>query len=141
LKDIGEQNWEYAHRLFQCVAVASRPLRVEELAELLSFDYDAESTPTLREDWRHEDPAHAVRSTTSSLLAIVDVDGTRVIQFAHSRLKEYLTSNRLADAGTTLSRFHVSMTQAHTIVAQACLDVLLHINESITEDIRKNLSC
>ena len=139
LKDIGEQNWEYAHRLFQCVAAASRPLRVEELAEFLAFDYDAESTPTLREDWRHEDPAHAVRSTCSSLLAIVDVDGTRVIQFAHFSVKEYLTSDRLADARPTLSRFHVSMTQAHTIVAQACLGVLLHIDESITEDGLKKL--
>ena len=139
LKDIGEQNWEYAHRLFQCVAAASRPLRVEELAEFLAFDYDAESTPILREDWRHEDPAHAVRSTCSSLLAIVDIDGTRVIQFAHFSVKEYLTSNRLADAGPTLSRFHVSMTQAHTIVAQACLGVLLHIDESITDDGLKKL--
>ena len=139
LKDIGEQNWEYARRLFQCVAAASRPLRVEELAEFLAFDYDAESTPTLREDWRHEDPAHAVRSTCSSLLAIVDVDGTRVIQFAHFSVKEYLTSSRLADAKPTLSRFHVSMSEAHTIVVQACLGVLLHIDEGITEDGLKKL--
>ena len=33
LEEIDEQNWEYAHRLFQCVAAASRPLRVDELAE------------------------------------------------------------------------------------------------------------
>jgi hypothetical protein len=34
LKGIDEQNWEFVHRLFQCVAVASRPLLVKELAEL-----------------------------------------------------------------------------------------------------------
>jgi hypothetical protein len=34
LRDIDEVNWEFAHRLFQFVAVASRPLRVKELAEL-----------------------------------------------------------------------------------------------------------
>ena len=139
MKDIGELDWEYAHQLFRCVAAASRPLLVEELAEFLAFDYDAESTPTLREDWRHEDPTHAVRSPCSSLLAIVDVDGTRVIQFVHFSVKEYLTSNRLADARPTLSRFHVSMTQAHTIVAQACLGMLLHIDENITEDGLKRL--
>jgi len=139
LKHIDKHNWEYAHRLFQCVAASSRPLRVEELAEFLAFEYDAESTPTLREDWRQEDPARAVQSTCSSLLVIVDVDGTRVIQFAHLSVKEYLTSKRLADAGPNLSRFHVSMTQAHTIVAQACLGVLLHIDESITEDGLKKL--
>src|SRR5712691_8189257 len=134
LEEIGKQHWEYAHRLFQCVAAASRPLRVDELAEFLAFDFDTDSTPTLREDWREVDPAHAVRSTCSSLLAIVDVDGSSVIQFAHFSVKEYLTSDRLAESKETISRFHVSMTQAHTIVAQACLGVLLHMDESITED-------
>ena len=134
LEEIGKQNWEYAHRLFQCVAAASRPLRVKELAEFLAFDFDTDSTPILREDWREEDPAHAVRSTCSSLLAIVDVDGSSVIQFAHFSVKEYLTSKRLAESKETISQFHISMTLAHTIIAQACLGGLLHIDETITKD-------
>jgi ankyrin repeat protein len=134
LEEIGKQNWEYAHRLFQCVAAASRPLRVEELAEFLAFDFDTNSTPTLREDWREEDPAHAVRSTCSSLLAIVDVDGSSVIQFAHFSVKEYLISKRLLESKDTISRFYISMTLAHTIIARACLGVLLHIGKSITKD-------
>ena len=135
LEEIGKQNWEYAHRLFQCVAAASRPLRVEELAEFLAFDFDTDSTPTLREDWREEDPAHAVRSICSSLLAIVKVHaGFPVIQFAHFSVKEYLTSKRLAESKGTLSRFHVSMPLAHIIIAQACLGVLLHIDANVTED-------
>jgi len=134
LEEIGKQNWQYAHRLFQCVAAASRPLRVEELAEFLAFDFDTDSTPTLREDWREEDPAHAVRSTCSSLLAIVDVNGSSIIQFAHFSVKEYLTSKRLAESKGTISRFHVSMTLAHTMIAQVCLGVLLHIDEGITKD-------
>ena len=132
LEEIGKQNWEYAHRLFQCVAAASRPLLVEELAEFLAFDFDTDSTPTLREDWREEDPAHAVRLTCSSLLSIVDVDGLSVIQFAHFSVKEYLTSKRLAESKQTISRFYVSMTIAHTVVARACLGVLLHIHENPT---------
>jgi ankyrin repeat protein len=111
---------------------------VEELAEFLAFDFDAESTPTFQEDWREDDPAYAVLSTCSSLLAIVDVDDSKVIQFSHYSVKEYLTSKRLAEAKDTISRFHVSMTPAHTIVAQACLGVLLHIDENVTlEDLKK----
>jgi hypothetical protein len=143
LEEIGNQNWEYAHRLFQCVAAASRPLRVEELAEFLAFDFEAEPTPTFREDWREEDAAHAVRSTCSSLLTVVEKKGSRVIQFSHFSVKEYLTSRRLAEAKDTkdtISRFHVSMTSAHTIVAQACLSVLLHIDENITNDGLKNFA-
>jgi len=134
LEEIGKQKWEYAHRLFQCVAAASRPLRVKELAEFLAFDFDTNSIPTLREDWREEDPTHAVRSTCSSLLAIVEVDGSSVIQFSHFSVKEYLTSERLAESKGIISRFHVSMTLAHTIIAGACLGVLLQIDEDVTKD-------
>jgi ankyrin repeat protein len=134
LQEIGDQNWEYAHRLFQCVTAASRPLRVEELAEFLAFDFSTGSTPTFLDDWRSEDPAHTVLSTCSSLLAIVDMYSSSVIQFTHFSVKEYLMSKRLAKSKDTISRFYVSMAPAHTIVAQACLGVLLHIDETITED-------
>ncbi len=134
LEEIGKQNWEFAHRLFQCVASAFRPLLVEELAEFLAFDFDAELTPTYREDWREEDSAHAVLSTCSSLLAVVDVGDSTIIKFAHFSAQEYLTSKRLAEAKDTISHFNVAWTPAHTIVAQACLSVLLHINGDISED-------
>jgi ankyrin repeat protein len=135
LEEIDEQNWEYAHRLFQCVAAASRPLRAEELAEFLAFDFEAGSTPTFLADWRSEDPENEVLSICSTLLVVVKPPwGSPVIQFAHFSVKEYLTSSRLAEAKHTISRFHVSMTPAHTIVAQACLGVLLHLDETISED-------
>jgi hypothetical protein len=71
LKEIDKPNWEYAHRLFQCVTATSRPFRVEELAEFLAFDFEAGATPTFVADWRPEDPTHTVLSTCSSLLAVV----------------------------------------------------------------------
>ena len=135
LEEIDEQNWEYAHRLFQCVAAASRPLRVEELTEFLAFDFEAGSTPEFLADWRTEDPENEVLSICSTLLIVVkQSSGSPVIQFAHFSVKEYLTSARLAETKHSISRFHVSMTPAHTIVAQACLGVLLHVDENITED-------
>ena len=84
LRDINEEDWELAHRLFQLVAVASRPLRVEELADLLAFDFQAGAVPKLREGWRSEDPVDAVMSTCSSLLAIVDGEylSGKVIEFS-----------------------------------------------------------
>jgi ankyrin repeat protein len=133
LKEIDKQNWEYAHRLFQCVAAASRPLRIEELAEFLAFDFKTGSTPAFLVDWRPQDPAYTVLSTCSSLLVVVDVDAP-VVQFAHFSVKEYLTSTRLAGEKGDISRFHISMTPAHTVVAQACLGVLLHLDENVTKD-------
>jgi len=139
LKEIDEQNWEYAYRLLQCVAVASRPLHVEELAEFLAFDFDAGPIPTFLADWRPEDPRHTVLSTCSSLLAVVDVGVSPVVQFAHFSVKEYLTSERLAKTKDTISRFHVSMTPAHTIFAQACVGVLLQLDENVTRESVENL--
>ena len=53
LKDIKEPNRDHAHRILQCLAVAIRPLRVEELAEVRAIDVeDAKGIPKLRPDWR-----------------------------------------------------------------------------------------
>src|SRR6266849_5332770 len=131
LGEINEVDWEFAHRLFQFVAVASRPLRGEELAELLAFDFNAGPIPKFYEDWRLEDPVNAVLSACSSLLAVVDVYGSRVIQFSHFSVKEFLTSTRLAASDIIHRRYHVSMTPAHTLAAQACLGTLLYLDKDV----------
>jgi hypothetical protein len=136
LREIKSTNWEFARRLFLCVAVASRPLRAEELAEILAFDFKAGPMPKFREDWRMEDPLEAVLSTCSTLLTLVDVGDSQVIQFSHFSVKEFLTSTRLGDECDTIScrRYHVSLTPAHTFFAQVCLGILLHLNQTITRD-------
>jgi ankyrin repeat protein len=133
LREIKKAEWEITHRLFQFVAVACRPLRVEELAELLAFDFEAGPIPKFYEDWRLEDPVDAVLST-SSLLAIVDGGDSfgKVIQFSHISVKEFLTSARLAIKGDIITRrYHISMTRAHTLAAQACLSILLHLDKDV----------
>ena len=134
LREINKADWEFAHRLFQFVAVASRPLRVEELAEMLAYDFKAGQIPKFHEGWRIEDPVDAVLSTCSSLLAIVDVGypSRNVIQFSHFSVKEYLTSTRLAEESDIISRrYHISATPAHTLAAQACLGILLHLDKDV----------
>ena len=140
LEEIDEKKWKYAHIFFQCVAVASRPLRVNELAQFLSFDFDTESTPTFQADWHPEDPARTVLSMCSSLLSVVQPEGydSPIAQFAHFSVQEYLMSARLAEAKNNTSRFHVSMTPAHTVITQACLGLLLHLDETITKDSLKS---
>jgi hypothetical protein len=118
--------------------VAFRPLSVAELAEVLSFDFKTGPIPKFHEDWRPGDSVEAVLSTTSSLLTIVDVGGSRVIQFSHYSVKEYLTSSRLAETNDIISRrYHISMTPAHTLAAQACLGTLLHLDNNVVR--RKRL--
>src|SRR6266403_1367462 len=127
--------------MFQFVAVASRPLRVEELADLFAFDFKKGSIPKFHEGWRLEDPADVVLSACSTLLSIVDrqtfLDGEyytgKIIEFSHFSVKEFLTSARLAEATDIIPRrYHISLTPAHTLVAQACLGILLHLDKDIT---------
>ena len=77
--------------------VARRPLRVEELAEFLVFKSGEGGSLTFEEDWRPEDLRDKVLSTCSSLITVVNVYGSPVIQFSHFPVKEYLISNRIAE--------------------------------------------
>jgi hypothetical protein len=133
LKGINKAQKDNAHRLLQCLTVAARPLRVEELAELLAVDFQASRSggiPTLKDDWRWDDQEEAVLSTCSSLIAIVPNGDSRVVQFSHFSVKEYLTSPRLARSPNgDVSRFHIKLEPAHTVMAQACLATLLRSGE------------
>jgi ankyrin repeat protein len=135
LHEIPKSNRVHAHRLLQCLTVAVRPLYVEELAEVLAVEFETTGgIPPLNEDLRWEDQEQAVLSACSSLIAIVDDDANRVVQFAHFSVKEFLTSDRLATSKIDASRYHhVSLGRAHTIMAQACLSVLLGLHSHIDE--------
>jgi Ankyrin repeats (3 copies) len=138
LRDIDEAIWDYAHRLFQCMTVASRPFYVGELAEFLAFDFEAGEIPKLVEDRRRKDPMQAVLSTCSSLITVVqeysdDHIGhthSKLVKFSHFSVKEFLMSGRLAAARMpTIRRYNVVASPAHTMVAKACLGTLLLLDK------------
>jgi len=135
LRGISKENSEFTHHLLQWVAVAVRPLRVDELAEIFAFDFNTAPIPKFYEDRRLKDPLDAVLSTCSPLLALVNVDDTLIIKFSHFSVKQFLTSARFAEKRDIISRrYHISMTPAHTLMAQACLGILLHLDENVTSD-------
>jgi hypothetical protein len=123
LLGIDEEKREYAQRLFRCLMVSIRPLRVEELAEILAIQFDEEALPTFNTDWRPAYAEETIMSVCSSLIAIVDRGGHQVVQFSHFSVKEYLASERLAAAEERLSYFHILPEPAHTILAHAGLSV------------------
>jgi hypothetical protein len=206
LKEIKKPNRDLAQRVLQCLVVATRPLRVAELAEVLAVDFDdAEGIPRLKPDWRWEEQELALLSACSSLIAIVeagasdsysdaeandsdddaeaghghleaetndgdsDIDASnsdshvdasdsdldieashndseaetddcnsrveagdsRIVQFSHFSVKEFLTSSRLATASGDVSNYHIDSEPAHTILGQACLGVLLQIQDDV----------
>ena len=139
LRQIPEVNQAHAHRMLECLVVAVRPLRVEELAELLAFEFDAApgGIPKYRPALRLDDQTQAVLSTCSSLVTIIDDEHSRrqIVQFSHFSVKEFLVSNRLAPSIGDISRYHIRLGPAHTTLTQACLGLLLHTDNQITEGI------
>ncbi len=138
LGEIRKPNQGHAHRLLQCLVVAARPLRVEELAEVLAFDFNTGGMPKLNPGWRWEDQEEAVMSACSSLVTIVKDGDSRVVQFSHFSVKEFLTADRLAEPIRDVSRYHIRLGAAHTILAQACLGILLRLDDRVDLDIIKS---
>ena len=120
---------EYFCRLLQCIAVSSRPLRIEELAEVLAIRPD--SREEYHFDWRPEDAHQAVFSACSSLISVFNVDGSPVIQFSHFSVKEFLLSSRLFNAAEHLSYYHILPYRAHTVLAHSCLSTLLDLGDQV----------
>jgi ankyrin repeat protein len=139
LKGIHKTNQGHVQRLLQCVAMAFRPLRVDELAAILAFDPDANESegsevPTLGVVFT-EDQEQELLATCPSLITIVDslVDScrSRVVQFSHFSVKEFLTSDRLATSSEDISRYHIIPDTAHTTLSQASLRVLLCVDDRV----------
>ena len=140
LSQIPQANQTHAHRMLQCLVVAVRPLRVEELAELLAFEFDAAQggIPRYHPALRLDNQTQAVLSTCSSLVTIIDdkhrMYGSRqIVQFSHFSVKEFLVSNRLSLSLGDISRYRICLGSAHIALTQACLGLLLHSDNHITE--------
>ena len=135
LHEIPKSNQTHAHRLLQCLTVSVRPLGVEELAEILAVDFNSsEGIPKLNEALRWEDQEQALLSACSSLIVVIKDENkySRVVQFSHFSVKEFLTSDRLAMSKMDASRYHhILLEPAHTIMARTCLSVLLRLDPHI----------
>ena len=138
LEGIPKENLQHAHRLFQCLVAALRPLRVEELTEIFAIEFDLGAPPNLVADWRPENPGEAILSACqcSTLIDINDVDeGSKIVQLSHLSVREFLTSDRLRTSGIgNIRHYHVPLDAAHTTLTQACVTVLLQLCEKACKE-------
>jgi hypothetical protein len=122
----------HAHRLFQCLVAAIRPLRVEELAEVFTIEFNADTILNLKENWRPENAEEAVLSACSTLISVIEYEGSKIVQFSHFSVKEFLTSDRIRSSeDTNIRHYYSPLDSAHTILARACLAVLLQLDDKV----------
>jgi Ankyrin repeats (3 copies)/Ankyrin repeat len=101
---------------------------------VLAFDFNRGGMPKLNPSWRWEDQEEAVTSACSSLFTIVKDGDSRIVQFSHFSVKEFLTADRLVEPIRDVSCYHIRLEAAHTVLAQACLGVLLRLDNRIDCD-------
>jgi ankyrin repeat protein len=65
---------------------------------------------------------------------VVKHDDSLVVQFSHFSVKEFLTAERLAEPIRDVSRYHIRLEAAHTILVRACLGILLQLDDRIDRD-------
>jgi ankyrin repeat protein len=134
LHGIPKQLRRHAHRLFQCMVAASRPLRVEELAEIITIEFGlAGALSVVVKGWRPANPEEAVLCACSTLISIIiDEKGSKIVQFSHFSVKEFLTSDRIQtmDFGK-ISQYHIALEPAHTLMVRLCLTVLLQLDGNV----------
>jgi len=132
LERIPKKKQQHAHRLLQCLVAAIRPLHVEELGQIFAMGFDTDVTPTVKEGWRLDNLEEAMLSACSNLIVIIDHEGSKVVQFSHFSVKEFLLSDRVRTSGVgAIRQYHIPIDVAHTILAQACLKVLLQLDGEI----------
>ena len=135
LQGIPKEKFEHASRLFQCMVAAVRPLRAEELAELFAIDFGTDDAPNLVAGWRPENPEEAVLSTCSTFITIVDDEGSKIVQFSHFSVKEFLTSDRLQTSNVVnIRQYYIPLEPAHAILARACVTVLMQLDKKEDEE-------
>ena len=98
---------------------------------MLAIRLDDGEDSEYHSDWRPEDARQAVLSACSSLVVIVIVDGSPVVQFSHFSVKEFLMSSRLPNAGEHFSLYHIVPHSAHVFIARASLSVLLTLGDQV----------
>jgi hypothetical protein len=67
--------------------------------------------------------------------AIIRDRGSKNVQFSHFSVKEHMTSDRfqISDIGH-LSDYYIPLEPAHTVLAWACMAVLLQLDEKVDRE-------
>ncbi len=130
LVSIDEDNQQDALKILQWLTYSARPLRLEELVEVIAIDI--KESPRFDAAKRYPEPRD-IWMICSSLIslqeeALEDSDtGNTIIQLAHFSVKEYLISPRIQKG--RVKHYSIQEVDANALIAESCLAYLLQFDE------------
>ena len=135
LSNLDEEYKEDALKIFQWLCFSRRPMRIDEMVEVLAIDTtDTTDNFCFHPEQRLPDPrdilticSTLVSVTTAAKDASTQTSRTQELRLAHSSVKEYLISDRLKKA--SMHRYHITPLCANVSIAKTCLTYLLHFKD------------
>lgn len=127
-------------RILQWLVHSKRPLRLQEIAEVMSADINNYSSPGL--DGRLSNLRALINMlpnlVTTKLITNNDGRTEEHVQLAHFSVQEYLVSDRIRDG--PVKQYAILEERAHESIARTCLAYLLQFNElsSLTPQVHES---
>jgi hypothetical protein len=151
---IDDENSEYTVRILRWLAFSSRPLLLEEIAEVIAINSGRD--PAFDSQEVLEDPSDVSR-ICSSLVTIATTEEPasehfsssssrlskstqKVVALAHYSVKEYLLSERCRQSRA--ARYSIQHTPCNEFIAKSCLGYLLQfqVSDSLSHESLQNPS-
>lgn len=129
---IDQESVDDARAILLWMIAAFRPLHLDEISEVLAFDWEDE--PHFRSIYRLPD-MHDVLTICGDFLAVRDLDGSpkSQVHLAHSSVRDFLLSKRRLETGSKLA---LEEGDAHNMAAKVSLSYLLSISDHLEEESR-----
>ena len=129
LCDIDESHYQYAFKILQWLTYSARPLRLQEVAEVIAIDHN--ENPRFDPEIRLPEPQD-ILTICSSLISLelesadLDDNKDKVLRLAHFSVKEYLVSDRILQGEA--KQYSIQEMDAHISIQNDCLAYLLEIS-------------
>ena len=132
LSNIDEDYRRDALKVLQWLTYSARPLRLEEVAEVIAIDF--EESPRFNPEKRYPEPRD-IWTICSSLISLEEEaledaheGNTRVnVRLAHFSVKEYLISPSIRNG--QVEYYSIQEVETNALIAQSCLVYLLQFDE------------
>jgi len=132
LDNIDEDYRRDALKILQWLTYSARPLRLEEVAEVIAIDF--EESPRFNPEKRYPEPRD-IWTICSSLISLEEEaledtheGNTRVnVRLAHFSVKEYLISPSIRNG--QVEYYSIQEVETNALIAQSCLVYLLQFDE------------